>query len=290
MNPWTLGWKRFLRDRWGVAGAALTLTIVLVALLAPAIAPFDPTAMPDPVGMRHLPPGHGHLLGTDAFSRDIFSRVLFGSRISLAVGLASAGLAVLIGGIVGIAAGLGGAFVDGALMRAVDVLLALPRVFLLMVVLAFWDGVPLWGLVLLIACTGWFETSRLVRQHVRALRSSDFVTASRALGGRAGHVLGHLLPHALSTIIVSATLDIGGIILLEAGLSYLGLGLRPPTASWGNMILDGKDTLFTAPWEALAPGIALVITAAAFNVLGDALRDALDPRAVGAVKADRAVA
>ena len=281
MNPWRAGWQRVRRDPVATAAGGLVLAIVLVALLAPAIAPYDPAAMPDPVGLRDLAPGSaGHVLGTDGFSRDIFSRVLFGARISLAVGLASASLAVLIGGAVGLAAGLGGPLVDGALMRTVDVLLALPRIFLLMVVLAFWEGgVPLWGLVLLIAATGWFDTSRLVRQHTRALALTDFVTASRALGGRTGHVLGHLLPHVASTVIVSATLDVGGIMLLEAGLSYLGLGLRPPTASWGNMILDGKDALFTAPWEVLAPGLALVVTAAAFNLLGDALRDALDPRA-----------
>jgi peptide/nickel transport system permease protein len=279
VSPWTRAWRRLARDPAAAIGGGVAALVVLLALLAPAIAPHDPNAMPDPVALRHLPPGVGHLLGTDAFSRDILSRLLFGARVSLAAGIGSAALAVLIGGTVGLAAALAGPVVDGLLMRAVDVLLALPRIFLLMVVLAFWEGVPLWGLVLLIAGTGWFDTSRLVRQHARALKASDFVTASRALGGRAGHVLGHLLPHVASTIIVSATLDIGGIILLEAGLSYLGLGLRPPTASWGNMILEAREALFTAPWEVVAPGIALVVTAGAFNLLGDALRDALDPRA-----------
>jgi peptide/nickel transport system permease protein len=247
-------------------------------VFAPLVAPHDPNAMPDPVALQHVAPRPDHPLGTDAFSRDVLSRVVYGARVSLAVGLGAALLAVVIGGAVGLAAGLGGPLLDGALMRAVDVLLALPRIFLLMAALALWEGVPLWGLVLLIAVTGWFGTSRLVRQHARALVASDFVVAARALGGRRRHVLAHLLPHVAATIIVSATLDIGNIMLLEAGLSYLGLGVRPPTPSWGSMIFEGKSALFTAPWEVLAPGVALVVTAVAFNLVGDALRDALNPR------------
>ena len=247
-------------------------------MLAPLVAPHDPLAVPDPVGQQHLAPSTSHPLGTDTYGRDILSRVIYGARVSLAVGLGSALLAVLIGTAVGVAAGLAGPVVDGLLMRAVDVLLALPRIFLLMAALALWEGVPLWGLMVLIAGTGWFGTSRLVRQHARALARADFVTAARALGARPRHLMRHLLPHLGTTVIVSATLDIGGIMIIEAGLSYLGLGVRPPTPSWGAMILEGKDAMFTAPWEVLAPGVALVVTVVAFNLLGDALRDALNPR------------
>jgi len=278
VTPWRHAARRFLADRVALAGLAAVALIALAAALAPALAPYAPNAMPDPVRLQHLPPGAGHLLGTDAYSRDILSRLLYGARVSLAVGIGAALASVIVGAAVGLAAGLGGPLLDGALMRGVDVLLALPRIFLLMIVLAVWNDVPLPVLIVLIAASGWFETSRLVRQHARALAGSDFVTAARALGGRTRHILGHLLPHLASTIIVTATLDIGNIILIEAGLSYLGLGVRPPTPSWGNMILEGRNALFTAPWEVLAPGLALVLTVIAFNLVGDALRDALNPR------------
>ncbi|MBI4542225.1 MAG: ABC transporter permease [Gemmatimonadetes bacterium] len=278
MSPWRLAWRRLRVNRAAVAGGVLAGLIALATIAAPLLAPADPLAQPDPVGLQNLPPGAGHLLGTDGFSRDVLSRTLYGARVSLAVGLLAALLAVLVGGGVGFAAGLSRPAVDRLLMRGVDVALALPRVFLLLAVFALWEGVPLAAVILLIAGTGWFESSRLVRAHVRSLRDSDFVAAARALGaGRAG-VARHLLPHVGATLIVCATLDIGNIILLEAGLSYLGLGVQPPTPTWGNMILEGKDLLFAAPWIALAPGLALLFTVVAFNLLGDGLRDALDPR------------
>jgi peptide/nickel transport system permease protein len=262
------------------AGATFALLLVVAAALAPLLAPHDPLAMPDPVHLRAAAPSLRYLLGTDAFSRDVLSRLLFGARVSLTVGVASALLAVLIGGVVGFAAGLGPRLLDSALMRAVDVLLALPRLFILLAALALWEAAPLWAMIALIAATGWFGTSRLVRAHVRALRGSDWATATLALGGGRRRLVRQLLPHVASTIIVSATLDIGNIILLEAGISFLGLGLRPPTPTWGNMILEGRDLLFTAPWVALAPGLALTLTVIAFNLLGDGLRDALDPRRI----------
>jgi peptide/nickel transport system permease protein len=234
--------------------------------------------MPDPVALQLRPPTMEHPLGTDAFSRDVLSRVIYGARISIAVGLTAALLSVLIGGAVGFAAGLGGGWLDGALMRMVDVLLALPRVFVLLAALSLWDSVPLWGTVVLIGATGWFDTSRLLRGHVRELARSDWAEAARALGAGRVRLARHLLPHASATIIVSATLDIGNIILLEAGLSMLGLGVAAPTPTWGNMMREGHDQLFTAPWIALAPGLALVLTVVVFNLLGDAVRDALEPR------------
>jgi len=280
VSPWRRAGRRFFGDRAAVIGLGVAGAVLLAALLAPLLAPYPPNAQPDPVALQRLAPGARHLLGTDAFSRDVLSRVLFGARVSLTVGLGAALLAVLIGGSVGLAAGLARPWLDRLLMRGVDVALALPRIFLLLAVFALWEGVPIGAVILLIAVTGWFETSRLVRAHVRSLRTADFVLAATALGAGPGRIARHLLPHVAATIIVSATLDIGNIILLEAGLSYLGLGVRPPTPTWGNMILEGRDLLFTAPWVAVAPGVALVLTVVAFNLVGDGMRDALDPRGV----------
>lgn len=274
-------WQRLRQRPTAMAGLAAATLVIAAALLAPLLAPQDPLAMPDPVGLRAMAPSAAHWLGTDAFSRDLLSRLLFGARVSLAVGIASAALAALIGGAVGFTAGLGRPAVDAVLMRAVDVLLALPRVFLLLAVFALWEGVPLGLVIVLIGATGWFGTSRLVRAHVRQLRETDWARAIAALGGGRSRLARHLLPHVAATIIVSATLDIGNVILLEAGLSFLGLGMRPPTPTWGNMILDGRALLFSAPWIAIAPGIALTLTVIAFNLLGDGLRDALDPKTAG---------
>ena len=279
MSPWRLAARRFARNRPALAGAVLVAALALAALLAPLLTA-DPLAQPDPVRLQNLPPSLGHLLGTDPFSRDVLSRTLHGARVSLVVGIGAALLAVTLGAGVGLAAGLAGRRTDQLLMRGVDVALALPRIMLLLVIFAVWEQAPAAAVVALIALTGWFQTSRIVRASVLSLREADFVAAARALGSpAAGIVRRHLLPHVAAPVIVSASLDVGNIILLEAGLSYLGLGVRPPTPTWGNMIMDGKDVLFTAPWVALAPGLALVLTVVAFNLAGDGLRDAFDPRA-----------
>ena len=279
MSPWRLAARRFARNRPALAGAVLVAALALAALLAPLLMA-DPLAQPDPVRLQNLPPSLGHLLGTDPFSRDVLSRTLHGARVSLVVGIGAALLAVTLGAGVGLAAGLAGRRTDQLLMRGVDVALALPRIMLLLVIFAVWEQAPAAAVVALIALTGWFQTSRIVRASVLSLREADFVAAARALGSpAAGIVRRHLLPHVAAPVIVSASLDVGNIILLEAGLSYLGLGVRPPTPTWGNMIMDGKDVLFTAPWVALAPGLALVLTVVAFNLAGDGLRDAFDPRA-----------
>ena len=193
-------------------------------------------------------------------------------------GVGAALLAVTLGAAVGLAAGLAGRRTDQVLMRGVDVALSLPRIVILLAVFAVWEQVPPVAVLGVIAVTGWFQTSRIVRSAVLSLREADFVAAARALGTTGpGIVRRHLLPHVAAPVIVSASLDVGNIILLEAGLSYLGLGVRPPTPTWGNMIMDGKDVLFSAPWVALAPGCALVLTVVAFNLAGDGLRDAFDP-------------
>jgi peptide/nickel transport system permease protein len=278
VSPLRRAWTRFRAHRLAVASGALAVLLVLAALGAPLLAPADPLAQPDPVALQNQPPSTEHPLGTDRFSRDVASRLVYGARVSLGIGVAAALLAVLIGAGVGLAAGLGSPLVDQALMRSVDVGLALPRVFLVLLALALWEDAPAGAVIGLIAVTGWFQTSRVVRALVLRLRTSDFVLAAHALGAPGSRLALHLLPHVAPAVIVSAMLDVGNIILLESGLAYLGLGVRAPAPSWGNMILEGKDQLLSAPWVAVAPGVALLVTVAAFNILGDGLQAALDPR------------
>lgn len=255
----------------------LLLLVALTAVIGPWFLP-DPLAQPDILG-GSLPPGLGHPFGTDQLSRDILSRVVAGARVSLGVALLAVVLSATIGAGVGLLSGYWGGLVDAGLMRLVDGALAIPRLFILLLVLAVWDKVPLMALILLIGATGWFATSRLVRAEVLRLREEDYVRASEALGAPRRHViLRHLLPNTMGPLLVAATLGVGEVILLEAGLSFLGLGVQPPTPSWGSMVLDSKEVLVSAPWTGVFPGLAIVITVLSANLFGDALRDAVDPR------------
>jgi len=238
----------------------------------------DPLAQPD-ILAGSLPPGLGHPFGTDQLNRDILARVVAGARVSLSVAVLAVGLSATIGTAVGLVSGYWGGVVDVGLMRLVEGALAVPRLFLLLLVLAVWERIPLPALILMIGATGWFATSRLVRGEVLRLREEAYVRASEALGARRRHViLRHLLPNTLGPLLVAATLGIGDVILLEAGLSFLGLGVQPPTPSWGSMVLDSKEVLVSAPWAGIFPGLAIVITVLSANLFGDALRDAVDPR------------
>jgi peptide/nickel transport system permease protein len=271
-----------LRTAWsrpgGRAGIVALALLALVAMMGPWMLP-DPTAQGDLLTESLLPPGPGHILGTDQLSRDLLSRVVSGLRLSLIIGLAAAFLAVALGTAIGLLAGTRAGLLDAVLMRIVDALLAIPRLFILLLVLAVWDRVPLPALVLLLALTGWYGTSRLVRAETVRLRSEDFVRAAEALGaGRMRIALRHLLPNVAAPILVAGTLGVGDVILLEAGLTYLGLGIRPPTPSLGGMVLDSRSVLATAPWTSFFPGLVIVITVLSVNLVGDALRDALDPR------------
>jgi peptide/nickel transport system permease protein len=253
----------------------------MVIAVAVAIGPWflpDPLAQPDILG-GSLPPGLGHPFGTDQLSRDVLARVAVGGRVSLSVALLAVALSVTMGAAVGLVSGYWGGAVDAALMRLVDGALAIPRLFILLLLLAAWDRVPVVALIVLIGATGWFATSRLVRGEVLRLREEGYVRAAEALGARRRHVIfRHLLPNALGPLLVAATLGVGDVILLEAGLSFLGLGIQPPTPSWGGMILDSKEVLVSAPWAGIFPGLAIVITVLSANLFGDALRDAVDPR------------
>lgn len=271
-------WTRRVARHAGVA-SGLLVVIALVALLAPLIAPYDPIAQPDIIGLKNLAPSLAHPFGTDSFSRDVLSRCMYGARVSLTVAALATAIAVTFGTLYGAVAGYVGGAVDAVLMRFVDAALAIPRVLLLIAILALWNGLPLWLLVVVLGVTGWFGLSRMVRAQVLALRELDFIAAARAVGASGPRILvRHILPNVLPTIIVAATLGIGHVIILEAGLSYLGLGVQPPAASWGSIIQDGADQVGTAWWISLFPGLLIVTTAIACNALGDAISAAFDPR------------
>jgi peptide/nickel transport system permease protein len=274
VDPLARAW----RDPRGRVGALVLAAIAAAAAVGPLILA-DPLAQPCVLTCRNLPPSLAHPFGTDDLSRDILSRVASGGRISLAVAVLAVGLSVTLGAAVGLVAGYWGGAVDAALMRLVDAALAIPRLFLLLLVLAVWEQAPVATLILLIGATGWFGTGRLVRGEVLRLREETYVRAAEALGANRRRIIfRHLLPNTAGPLLVAATLGVGDVILLEAGLSFLGLGVQPPTPSWGGMILDAKSVLVTAPWAGVFPGLAIVVTVLSANLFGDALRDAVDPR------------
>ena len=271
-----------LRLAWAVARGRAGLMflgfLALLALLGPSLLP-DPLRQFDPLELASVPPSADHPFGTDQLSRDVLSRVVSGARVSLAVAALAVALSLTLGATVGLVAGYWGGALDAVLMRVVDAALAIPRLFLLLIVLAVPERVPLGALILLIGTTGWFTTSRLVRAETLRLREESFVRAAEALGAsRRRIIFRHLLVNTVGPLLVAATLGVGDVILLEAGLSFLGLGVRPPTPSWGGMILDARQVLETAPWVGIFPGIAITLTVLATNLVGDALRDVLDPR------------
>jgi len=257
---------------------ALIGLLCAIALFAPVLAPYDPTAQLDIIGLKNRPPSLAHPFGTDQYSRDLLSRMLFGARISLSVALLAVLLSATVGTAYGLTAGYFGGRIDAFMMRLLDACLAIPRVLLLVAVLALWSPVPLGALIAIIGLTGWFEVSRLVRAEVLSVMRREYVLAARALGTPGFRIVWrHVLPNVLNPIIVAATLGVGNVIMLEAGLSYLGIGARAPTASWGSIFYDGSDAFQATWWIVLFPGLAIIITVLAFNVFGSALRDALDP-------------
>lgn len=278
-GPWRMAVRRFRSKRGAMLALATIVALVIIALLASVLAPYDPDAQPDPVGMQRRPPSAEHLMGTDLTSRDVFSRVLHGAQISLSIGMLAMLLAVTVGTVYGAIAGFVGGATDTVMMRVIDAFLSMPRILLLILVTALWGQLSVFALVVLIGLTGWFGVSRVVRAEVMAVSAREFVVSARALGASRVRVLGrHVLPNVLAPVIVAATLGIGNVIILEAGLSFLGLGVQPPRASWGNMIFDGVQQVASSWWISVFPGLAIVVTVMAFNALGEGLRDALDPR------------
>ncbi len=276
-SEWSQAWRRFRANRIAVGGLSVILLLVLMAVFAPLLSPHDP--IEDVFrGMRGGSPTAAHPFGFDHLGRDLLSRVIFGTRVALLVGLIATGIAVTIGVVVGAVAGFFGSWADMLISRVIDTLMAFPIIALL-VVLAAVMGPSLTTTILVIGVTGWARFARVVRADVMSLKATDFVTAARAVGVRDWRIIWrHLLPNVMGPIIVLATLGIGGIIILESALSFLGLGIRPPEPSWGRTLADGRDSILRFPHISFFPGLMIVITVLAFNVLGDGLRDALDPR------------
>lgn len=272
---------RLLGDGRARIGILVLGAVALVALAAPILAGFDPVAQTDVVATRFTPPfardglGAFHLLGTDRFGRDVWSRLVYGSRVSLVTGFMATALAIAIGVLVGLAAGVGTTRTGRLLMAFTDFALAIPRVVLLLLLAALWEpSGPL--VIVVLGLTGWMSVARLVYGEATGLMARPFVGSARALGaGRPRLAFTHILPNSWTPVIVAAALGVGNAITLEAGLSFLGLGIQPPTPSWGAMIASGRDTLVNAPWVAMAPGVALVLVVVACTLLGDGLRDRL---------------
>ena len=292
-SPGKLVWLRLVRHRLAVVSLAFLAVLLVLSLMAPWIADWrgvDPTATD--LFRRLEPPSAAHWLGTDDLGRDLFQRLLDGGRVSLLVGLSGALLSAVIGAFVGVVAGYLGGRLDSVLMRLTDGVIALPLLPLL-IVLAAVDprklGIPsdiaqselfsLYRIIAIVALTGWTTVARLVRAETLSLKARDFTRAAQALGARPARIMfRHILPNAAGSLVVATTLSIGGLILLESTLSFLGLGTQPPAASWGNMLTGAQELLHQAPVLALLPGLLILLTVIAFNFLGDGLQDALDPR------------
>ncbi|WP_053552321.1 ABC transporter permease [Desulfuromonas soudanensis] len=266
---------RLQKNRMALLGAVIVLAMFILAVLAPFLAG-DPGAIN--IAHRLQPPSLAYPLGTDDLGRDVLARILYGARISLLVGFVAVGIATSIGIVLGALSGYYGGWVDGLTMRFVDIMLCFPSFFLILAVIAFLEP-SIWNIMIIIGLTGWMGVARLVRAEFLSLRERDFVVAARALGASDGRLIfRHILPNALSPILVSATLGVAGAILTESALSFLGIGVQPPTPSWGNMLIAGKQTLGTAWWLSAFPGLAILVTVLGYNLLGEGIRDALDPR------------
>jgi peptide/nickel transport system permease protein len=269
-------WRTFSHNQLALGGGAVVSVLVLLAVLAPALAPWDPNR-PDTRKILAAP-SSSHWFGTDPLGRDVLSRVLYGSRVSLSVGFVSVGIAAAIGLLLGSAAGYYGGVVDNVVMRLVDLMLVFPRFFLLLAVLAFLKP-SIWTIMTVIGVTGWMGVARLVRAEFLTLREREFVIWSESIGAGALRIIfRHILPNAIAPILVAMTLGIPAAILTEAGLSFLGLGVQPPYATWGNILNDGRDYIEIAWWLTLYPGLAILITVLSYNLVGEGIRDALDPR------------
>jgi peptide/nickel transport system permease protein len=270
--------RAFSKNRTAVAGLIVIVGLYALALVTPLVAPHDPNEQLGLLTHRYLGLSAAHPLGTDQFARDVLSRLLYGARISLAIGFVAVGISVTIGTLIGAVAGYLGGVVDSVLMRFVDMVIAFPRLVLLITIIALFEP-TIFLITAVLGLTLWPGTARIVRGEVLSLREREFVQAAVALGySKRRIILKHLIPNALAPVIVAATLGIGHTIVLEAGLSFLGLGVQPPTPSWGTMVDDGRANLLDAWWLATFPGLAIVFTVLSFNLVGDGLRDALDPR------------
>ena len=263
--------KSLLRNKLALAGGIVLLALTIVAVAAPWLAPYDPLQVNLPEAL--VGPSVAHPLGTDPLGRDVFSRLIYGTRISLFIGLLAVGISVCVGTAVGAVAGFYGGWVDAILMRLVDTMLSVPTVFLLLAVIAV-VGPSIHVVMVVIGLTSWMGVARLVRAELLSLKEREFVLAARVLGASPWRLITkHLLPNAMAPVLVSATLGVGGAILTESVLSYLGLGVQPPTPSWGNILNEGRIALGVAWWLTLSPGVCILVTVLAFNLLGEGIRE-----------------
>lgn len=268
--------RELIKNKIAFAGLIFIIIILFFALFAPLIASYDPGYIDAKSVLS--PPSRAHIFGTDTLGRDIFSRIVYGSRISLSVGFIAVGIAVLVGIFFGSIAGYYGGRLDYCIMRFVDIMLCFPTLFLILAVIAILEP-SIFNIMVVIGLTGWMGVARLIRAEILTLKERDYVAASKIMGAKdTWIVLRHLVPNAMGPVMVSATLGVGGAILTESALSFLGIGVQPPTPSWGNILMDGKSTLGVAWWLTIYPGVFILLTVLAYNLLGEGLRDILEPR------------
>ncbi|TAL24775.1 MAG: ABC transporter permease [Nitrospirae bacterium] len=269
-------WKKFSRNRLATAGGIVVVLLFTIAILAPVLSPYNP----DDIDRKHIlePPGLGHPLGTDDLGRDVLSRMIWGSRISLAVGFVAVGISTAIGMLLGALSGYYGGWPDRAIMRFIDIMLSIPTFFLILAVIAF-IGPSIWNIMIVIGITSWMGVARLVRAEFLSIKEREYVLAAKAIGANDLRIIfKHIMINSMSPVFVSAILGVAGAVLVESALSFLGIGVQPPTPSWGNILTLGKDNIEIAWWLSIFPGLAILITVLGYNLLGEGLRDALDPR------------
>jgi peptide/nickel transport system permease protein len=268
--------RRITKHNLALIGLIILIPMFLCAIFAPIISPHDPVE-PDLKNIL-VGPSWSHPFGTDTLGRDVFSRVIYGSRISLLVGFVSVGIATLIGILIGSVSGYSGGIVDEIIMRFVDLMMCFPTFFLILAVIALLEP-SIWNIMIVIGLTTWMGIARLVRAEILSIKNKEYVLAAKAMGfSKSRIIFRHVLPNAVSPVYVVATLGIGGAILIESALSFLGIGVQPPTPSWGNILTQAKDNIEVAWWLSLYPGIAIFLTVMGYNLLGEGLRDVFDPR------------
>jgi peptide/nickel transport system permease protein len=276
-TPTQLAWSRFKQSRLALLGVGILIVLVILTVGAPWIAPHGQNEI-DLFNIK-APPSRAYPLGTDALGRDVLSRMLYGGRMSLAIGVAAAVICAAVGIFFGAISGYYGGWVDGAIMRFVDLMLAFPSIFLLLIIAAMFEGISVWGVILFLGLFSWMWLTRIIRAEFLSLKRRDFVEAARSIGTPDGQIIRrHLLPNVIGAIVVSFTLDVALFMLAEAGLSFLGFGVPPGIPTWGNMLSESRTDYLTDPLLAILPGLALTIAVLAFNFVGDGLRDAFDPK------------
>jgi peptide/nickel transport system permease protein len=269
-------WRRFKKNRLAVAGGIIVFALFVVAIFAPLISPYNPNN----IDRKHVleSPSIKHPFGTDDLGRDILSRMIWGARISLSVGFVAVGIATVIGMIIGALAGYYGGWTDRIIMRFIDIMLTIPTFFLILAVIAF-IGAGIWNIMIVIGVTSWMGVARLVRAEFLSIRQREYVLAAKALGASDYRIIfSHIMINSMAPVLVSAVLGIAGAVLVESALSFLGIGIQPPTPSWGNILTLGKDNIEIAWWLSVYPGLAILVTVLGYNLLGEGIRDSIDPR------------